>query len=117
MCFIIGSNCHVTEEVPRAQEKAWKPAEETGVPQVEPEDLEDELAQIKAEIKKLMYEVGDFCYMKCLVFGEWLSICKSYFPIKSCQESRLDRNPCIACCSHVLFDYPGSVLLLVCCVQ
>lgn len=70
MCIVIGPNIDTTEGCLKAQEKAWRPAEETGVPQGEPEDLEDELAQIKAEIKKLMREVSYFCYVKCLVLRE-----------------------------------------------
>lgn len=71
-CVVKGQDSNVTEEILRAQEEAWKCAEETDVPKEEPEDREDELAQIKAEIKKLLKEVGDICYMKYLVFRECL---------------------------------------------
>ncbi|KDR15670.1 uncharacterized protein LOC110833321 isoform X2 [Zootermopsis nevadensis] len=56
--ILSGQDSNVTEEIPRAQEEAWKCAEETDVPKEEPEDREDELAQIKAEIKKLLKEAS-----------------------------------------------------------
>lgn len=53
---VLESHDEATEERVKAQQKVGKLAEMTYMPQGEAEDLEDELAQIKAEIKKLMYE-------------------------------------------------------------
>jgi hypothetical protein len=77
LCIVIESHDEATEGREKAQQKVGKLAEMTYMPQGEAEDLEDELAQIKAEIKKLMYEVGEH-YMK------WLSIYKQYLSIISC---------------------------------
>jgi desulfoferrodoxin (superoxide reductase-like protein) len=79
LCIVIESHDEETEGREKAQQKVGKPAEMIYeyMPQGEAEDLKDELAQIKGEIKKLMHEVGEH-YIK------WLSIYKQYLPIKGC---------------------------------
>jgi desulfoferrodoxin (superoxide reductase-like protein) len=72
--IVIGSHDEATEGREKTQQKAGTMAEMTCIPQGEVEDLEDELAQIKEEIKKLMHEVGEH-YMK------WLSIYKHTSPL------------------------------------
>lgn len=66
LSVVTGPNSEAAEQSLRAHEKFRKSAEEACMSQGEAEDLEDELAQIKAEIKKLMHEVADLHYMKCI---------------------------------------------------